>query len=162
MTTVAKSTHSVALEALVRNGGQIPTTVKALDKAGLKVDARTLKQWRDETHNAEYLEIERRVAQEIESEVISLARSNAHAAAAAEAKAIAKASEQLDRPHISAKDAASAANDLAKVKSANIDKMLVLTGRPSVISESRDMIAILQSLEKDGVLKVIDAEATEE
>ena len=152
-TAPAKSPLIVALTVLAENAGDAEAAVKVLHKAGMSVSGSQLEKWRA-SNPEEYRQIEGRLARELEERVVSVARSNAFAAAAGEAKAIAKAVEQLDRPHISAKEAASTASDLAKVKSANIDKMLTLTGRPTAITESRDLIAIIKALEKDGVLKV--------
>ena len=152
-TTPATSPLTLALTALANADGDTKATVEALKAEGYEIGVKQLAKWRDENAEA-YRQIESRLAREREERVVAIARNNALAAAEGEAKAIAKAVEQLDRPHISAKEAASTASDLAKVKSQNIDKMLVLTGRPAVITESRDMIAIIKALEKDGVLRI--------
>lgn len=117
------------------------------------VTYQTICQWKRETHFAQYREIEERYGRELEELLVVQARANAMRAGEIEAELIEKMLT------VEGRDAPQALRAITDAKTKNVDKMLSLTGRPSQITESRDMGAILESLARLNVIKVVEPAA---
>lgn len=138
-----------ALAALVANLGNIARTV-----ADTGISDKTLRKWRED-YAEQYRDMEDTYARGIEAEIVQRARENARKAGEVVELAVEKAQTELESPrHISAGELAKVARDMSQVHSQNVDKVLTLTGRPSQITESRELVALVQSLENDGVLRI--------
>lgn len=157
-TTPATDTEkAVALAALAANLGNVKQTARDIGR-----DPSTLRRWRDENPET-YKGLEDKAALMVEQEILQRARQNAQNAGMAVEDAIRLAKEKLESTSLPATDLSRIARDLSQVHSQNVDKVLTLTGRPAVITESRELVALVQSLEADGVLRIkqpADAEGT--
>ncbi len=146
---------TAALVVLAELGGNVKAAAK---RTGISQP--TLRDWRSEKHAAQYDEIRTKFGRELEEQLITTARVNAHRAGEVEAELI----ERMRT--VSDKDAPAALRAITDAKAKNVDKLLSLTGRPSAITENRDPSSILESLVRLKVLKVdesaIDTTATED
>lgn len=143
---------TAVLTDLVMAGG----VAKAIEKKWADVVGYELIcRWKRETHFAQYREIEERYGRELEDLMVTRARTNAQRAGEIEAELI----ERMLT--VEGRDAPQALRAITDAKTKNIDKMLSLTGRPSQITESRDMGAILEGLARMNVLRVVEPEAIE-
>lgn len=149
-----------ALAALVENRGNVAKTSREIG-----MSESSLRRLRGE-HEDTYHQMETVWARVVENEILQRARANAREAGEVVEMAIGKARELVDTSRIGAAELARIARDMSQVHSQNVDKVLTLTGRPAVITESRELVALVESLEADGVLKVkqpkADAESTAE
>lgn len=131
---------------------------------GITISPSTLTDWKVR-HGDRYDKLREQYRGQLEENLAHEMRDVARLAVETERLALQKSKQMLEADK--ERDPARAAANLATVASKNTDKLLALTGRPSQITESRDVGQILRSLVAKGVLslpeepKQIDAEATE-
>lgn len=130
-----------------------------LKARGVDVPGRTLRVWR-QTKRDRLQEIQTQLAPQIEELIVSEARTSAMLAAEVEREALKQTLTQLKAGQ--AKDPSTSARNASTVKGINVDKMLTLSGRPSVIHETRQASDIIAELVKiaPNVFQV-DSEVTE-
>lgn len=131
---------------------------KALETQGMKVDAKTLSRWAREDHVVEYEKLREQWAPKIEAQLANNFLDNARAASEAEREAIDRSMIMLKLGK--AQDPSRMARDLSQVKSQSVDKRLALQGRPTQITERRDIRQIVNKLQQMGAVKVIESTAT--
>jgi hypothetical protein len=149
-----------ALLEIVVNGGNSVTASQRLAERGIEVSDRLLRYWRTNTHRDRYAELAEEHSQHIEKIILQGARENAILAAEVERKALAATLTQIEAGEL--KDASTAARNAATVKGINVDKALQLTGRPTQITEKRNLQEITRSLIAAGVLKQTAVDGTAE
>lgn len=145
-----------ALAALAMNLGNVRKTAQEM-----QIPAVTLGRWKNETYAQVYSDLEGRTAADVEHAIVTQARANAERAGRDIDAALEHTEKAMKRRNYDAVDSARVARDLSHVHSQSVDKMLTMTGRPSQITESRELINLVKSLEADGVLTVIDSTAEE-
>jgi hypothetical protein len=142
---------TTALIYLARYHGRASMAQTALkEERDLDVPVRTLHDWKS---GEDFEHVARMYAQRLEDELIREARENAHAAAAVERQALAKLETIIDSQSLRVGDLAAAINAATSTKVKNIDKVLAMTGRPQVITESRDFSHIVEGLVQRGILR---------
>jgi hypothetical protein len=148
-----------ALTAMIAYAGKAHTAVKYLMANG-KPDLRvptgvTLLDWSRTTHWERYEQLREQWSAKVEQTISNDMRDAAREAIEVQRVAVEKARERLEANRDD--DPARSAANLARVASANTDKLLSLTGRPTQITESRNVNEILRSLVAKGVLALPDA-----
>lgn len=156
MTKHSEETVVSGLMAIVAHPGNMAEAARV---AG--VSPETLKKWADD-RGEQLRELKDKYADELEANLIERTRAVAYAAAEAEQMAIQQTLVKLQNGTIS--DPHRAARDMADVRSKATDKLLSLTGRPTKITEHRDVGDIMRKLQRLGVVEqpVIEGSATEE
>lgn len=142
-----------ALLAVVGN----PTYESAsetLDQEGLQVSAVTLRRWAKDTHVVQFEKLREEWAPKIEAQLANNLLDNARLAAETERLAIERAHDELTRGV--AREPAKIARDLSQVKSQSVDKRLALQGRPTQITERRDVNEIVRALVGMKVVQVAE------
>ena len=142
-----------ALLELAVLGGNSGEASRRLRDVGIEINARLLRLWRTETHERRYREICAENAREIEEAVIQECRESAMLAARVERAALQATLDQIESGDL--RDPASAARNAATVKGINLDKMLVLSGRPNEITGKLSPDDMLAQLVRDGVFKPV-------
>jgi hypothetical protein len=120
----------------------------------IAITGATLNNWRQERYAAKYEEMREKYAAQLEKQIEGDLREMAALAMQAERLAIQKAKEQLEAGE--EKDPARAAANLARVAQSSVDKLMTISGRPTVITEQRNVEEILRGLVARGVLKAPD------
>lgn len=131
----------------------------ALKAQGYSVTAATLSKWVREDHVVEYEKLREKWAPQLEARLANNFLDNARRATEVEREAIEKSMLMLQSGR--AQDPAKMARDLSQVKTQSIDKRLALQGRPTQITERRDLGQIVARLQQLGAVKVIEASAEE-
>lgn len=160
--TSARSPHKphdvdTALLALALAGGDVRHAHRALKAHGLTIPERTLRDWRSQTYPNRYRDLCDRHKLAIEGEVINNVR-----ALALRASAIAQHALDLEADRIASgeiKDAAASLRNIATTIGISVDKVMLLEGRPTHITEQRSSDDVLRGLQAKGY---IDATAVEE
>ena len=138
------------LMALVVAGGNAAAAHEHMKTLGLPpVAPQTLNKWRRD-NEARYNELRREHAREIEEGMV-----DAHREVALSAAEVALELVQLTRAQAregKLRDPAGAARNMATVAGINVDKMLVLDGRPTVIERRVTADDTIARLVKAGVL----------
>lgn len=151
MTDIVKSRSYTAAETdrclldLVICGGNSLLAARRLKEAGVEIASRTLREWRQTRHRERYLEIARVHAPMIDRLITQQAREGAIRAAEVEQRAWEAQMEQLDEGQV--RDPSAVARNAAVSKAVNVDKMLLLEGRPTQITEHRDVDEIIRALD---------------
>lgn len=145
-----------ALTALVAWSGNCAAAVRHLEsiaEPGQRVPHQmTLLEWSRTTHWERYEQIREQWASKVEQTVANDMRDAAREAIEVQRLAVEKARERLERDRDD--DPARSAANLARVAQSNTDKLLSLTGRPTQITETRNVNEILRSLVAKGVLQL--------
>lgn len=142
-----------ALYALIAFGGSAAPARRALLAAfDLDVPAHTLRSWREGKYAQRYTDLQVAHGTDIEDALIRDTRDIARAAGAAMREAIDRVYEGIGDPRLRATEAAQIAAAMSKVQAASVDKLLSLTGRPQVITETRSAADIIRALEAKGVI----------
>lgn len=150
------------LQALVAWAGNANAAVKWLEAhaEGRRVPAAlTLTSWSRTKHWERYEQIREQFGGLREKTISNDMRDAAQEAVETQRLAVEKARERLEAGRDD--DPARSAASLAKVAQSNIDKLLSLTGRPTQITESRNVNEILRSLVAKGVLSLPDEVVTD-
>lgn len=107
-----------------------------------------------------YVRLQQEYAEEIEAIAVVQARDTAIRAGELEAEILTKIGEKID--DIDAKSLAIALKNVATTKGINVDKLLILTSRPTQITDKRDVDSILKAIAKKAPgLILMDGEAEE-
>lgn len=130
------------LESIAEDGQRVPTPI-------------TLLNWSRTKHWERYEQIREQWGGLREKSISNDMRDAAQEAVDAQRLAVEKAKERLEANRDD--DPARSAANLARVAQSNVDKLLSLTGRPSQITESRNVNEILRSLVAKGVLSLPEA-----
>lgn len=141
---------TVALIMLARCYGRATAAHKALkEERGLEIPVATLQDWKN---GEDYETLKRGYAHLLEEELVREARENAYAASGVERLGLERIELLLATGNIRASDVAAMVNAATSAKTKNIDKLMTLTGRPQVITESRDFSNIVEALLQKRVL----------
>ena len=139
------------LELALMNGN----VSRAAKKVGVNVS--TLTAWRDKFPER-YEDIQARIAPMVEKQIVAQARVNARKAAQVAESLL----EKVDEDELSLSDRAQAAKAFQQVSigmGVQIDKTLLLEGRPTEILETRDAQAMLKELAEIAPGLVVDGNA---
>lgn len=144
-----------ALSALVAWNGNFNATVRYLESLEAAGEARapgakTLSEWARVSHWERYEQIREQWSARVEQTVANDMRDAAREAVEVQRLAVNAARERLEAGKDD--DPARSAANLARVAQSNTDKLLSLTGRPTQITETRNVNEILRSLVAKGVL----------
>lgn len=149
------------LMAMIGWAGSAADAHKSLAAEGLEIPTSTLRKWVKETHRDQYEELRGKYAAQMEELLVKNYREMALRASAVQMKAVEAAEKMLDTGQD--RDPARTAASLSKVSQVSTDKLMSLTGRPTVITETRGVNEILRSLaQKVPGLVVMDGEVVEE
>lgn len=141
-----------ALVAWAGNASQTSRYLKA--EKDLDISHVTLNNWK-RVHGPRYDEIREKYTAQIETRLAFEMRETAALAVAATKLGVEKAAEKLEAGKED--DPSRAAANLSRIAQSNVDKLLSLTGRPSRITEDRNIGEILRSLAAKGVISIPDA-----
>jgi len=132
---------------------------------GHDVPERTLRAWKTDTHPQRYVDLQAAHSAKLEGVLIEGARASALMATRLEQAALQLATEQVEAGE--ARDPATIARNAAVAKGINVDQVLKLSGRPTVVAEVRnaddllDIIAAkLGEVEAGPVVDAVAVEAT--
>src|SRR6185312_12479146 len=148
------------LQALVAWSGNAYAAHKWLEEnaEGRRVpNINTLRSWGRTKHWERYEQIREQWGGLRERSIANDMRDVAAAAVDAQMLAVERAKERLEADRDS--EPARTAAALAKVGQVSVDKLLSLTGRPTTITENRNVNEILRSLVAKGVLALPDEPA---
>jgi hypothetical protein len=138
-----------ALLALVVTGGNASAAHTQLEAAGINVPRRTLQDWRTR-HAQRYQQLQDQYGPQLEQQIVRNTRERISALDALEGDVIQKLHEDLDS--LEAKDKANALKSITTSKAINVDKLLTLTNRPSVIVSNQsadDLEAEIASIKRE-------------
>lgn len=150
------------LLVLAKHGGNAVQASAELAENGTPVPESTLYDWKSNQHPELYAEIHDTYSREIEARLIPELRDSARLAAQVARNAILRSQEQLDAGQV--KDPGTLARNMATTGAINIDKLLLLTERPTVRTENTDVTSLLRSLEAviPGLEPITDAQVIDE
>ena len=120
------------------------------------IPEKTLQQWRRETYAERFRQLEERYSKELEEHLVHEARKNAELALQAERDMIERVSRVTSEREVSG-----ALRALADSRTKSVQSVLTMTGRPTAITESRDIGSVLKALAAKGVVR-FDAEGSAE
>lgn len=145
-----------ALSALVAWNGNASAAVRYLNAqaVGRVPTKQTLCEWARTTHWERYEQLREQWAARVEQTVANDMRDAAREAVEVQRLAVNAARQRLEAGDD--QDPARSAANLARVAQSNTDKLLSLTGRPTQITETRNVNEILRSLVAKGVLTLPD------
>lgn len=146
-----------ALTAVALCGGNVTRAHRHLKASGHTVPERTLHGWVANQFPNRYRHLAEKYAPQIEKSMIATARAAAMRSFEVASEAVELEHERLQAGDV--KDAAASSRNLATTGGILTDKMLLLDGRPTQISEQRSMDDVLRSLAAKGF---IEGTATEE
>lgn len=132
---------------------------RALKEQGYSVPAATLSKWAREDHVVRFEKLREQWAPQIEAQLANNFLDNARLAAEAEREAIERSRQMLQNGR--AQDPSRMARDLSQVKSQSVDKRLALQGRPTQITEKRNVNQIIGRLLQMKAVKMIESTAEE-
>jgi uncharacterized protein YeaC (DUF1315 family) len=141
-----------ALMALIAWAGNAAAASRYLksDK-GIEINPATLSNWK-QTHAIRYDELREKYSAQLEESLAHEFREVAMQAVQLERLAMERATEALEKNQD--KDPSRSAANAARVAQSSTDKLLSLTGRPTQITESRNIGEILRSLAAKGILQI--------
>jgi hypothetical protein len=135
-------------------GGNAAMAADRLRDVGLEIPERTLRHWQTATHRERYAELCQGHARQLDDLITRQAREAAISAAEVEQRAWRLQMEQLEEGKV--RDPSAVARNAAVSKAINIDKTLLLEGRPTQITEHRDIGEIVRSLDSIAPGLVVD------
>jgi hypothetical protein len=139
------------------NTAEAARTLAALDPP-LKVNRSTLSTWRTK-HSKRYAEISAERVAELETIVLQQVREAIVQAGILQGKVLGNLIAKVDDGDLDAKDLANVLKSAGVTLGINVEKMLLLTNRPTVIAEKRDVGELIASLaQRVPGLIVADAE----
>lgn len=131
-----------------------------LKEHGYEADIKKLKAWRDVRFADRFQELRKEISPKIEAMLADDMLSNARLASEVEGIAIQHTKTMLEKGEV--QDPSRVARDLSQVRSQAIDKRLALEGRPTKITETRNVEEVVRALEGLGVVKAVDATVVED
>ena len=150
---------SEILTTLALCNGNASEARRQLKEAGLSTTVRTVMRVRDR-HPDLYRQRRAELAPVIEEGLAADLLDNAAEATATVRSLIAETRRRLEEGTLD--EPARAARELSQVTTQSVDKRLAIQGRPTQITEVRDVAEIIRALEGRGIVSVIDATAIEE
>lgn len=144
-----------ALTALAYRAGNYELAMEDIKKANIQITMETLKTWATETYVEQYEHIRDKLRETYEDEAVMNMRDRIKESDEVEKVAIKRVLDTIagtDDP----KAAAQAAYYLSQVKKNNIEKMRLMTERPTEIVEDRTPEAALRSLISRGIIKPVE------
>jgi hypothetical protein len=147
-----------ALLELALAAGNAELAARKLHEKGLKIAARTLRDWRNETHADRYIELQARVAPKVEAVLVNRFRENAIRAGEVAREALEQTSEDLTSGKA---DAGKTFQQVMVGTGITIEKMLLMEGRPTTVVESRDTQQLLAELKEIAPSLVVESTAVE-
>lgn len=152
-TDVEKAVEN-GLLALVACNGRCRKAEALLQARGVwNINAKQLYEWKNGTHAAKYQELREKHAPDLEKRLSAGLRDTAMLASEGMQKAVLKAMEGLKDD----KDPSKTAANLATVADKTTRNMLGLEGRPTSITETRNVNEILRSWAERGIVQFTDA-----
>lgn len=145
------------LLTLAACGGRYREASKTLKAKGLNIPDSTLQYWRYEMYPNRYRDIAARQAAVIEGEIINNIRALALRASEAAYKALELEEERLVSGET--RDAAGSLRNIATSIGITVDKILLMEGRPTAITEQRSSDDVLRGLTDRGY---VDSTAVED
>jgi hypothetical protein len=124
-----------------------------LQGEGITTSVEKLEVWRDRMYAERYEKRREELAPILEARLASNLLENAASASDVTALAIQKTREMLEDGRIS--DPSRVARDLSQVGTQAVDKRLALQGRPTQITENRDVAEIIRALEGMKVVETV-------
>lgn len=144
-----------ALTALAFRAGRYKDAIVDVRAKGIDITEATLKTWATETYIEQYEHIRDKLRETYEEVAVMNMRDRINEADEVEKAAIKRVQDTIlgtDNP----KDAAQAAYYMSNVKKNNIEKMRLMTERPTEIVEDRTPEAALKSLVSRGIIKPVE------
>lgn len=126
--------------------------VRALKADGRDINEETLRRWCRETKTVQFEKLREEWSGKIEAQLANNFLDNARLAAEVERKALEMSKEQLDKGQV--REPSKMARDVSQVKAQSVDKRLALQGRPTNITERRDIGEVVKALVGMKVLKI--------
>lgn len=149
----------LALSAVVSCGGNFTAAHKLLISKDIKVHYETLRTWVQRDYPERYWELREKFAETMEKRMIAEYRDTAIQANEAARLAITKAQERLEAGED--ENPAKSAQALSVAGDRSMRAMLSLSGRPSVIHETRNVQEIVRGLVAAGVAELASGEVIE-
>lgn len=119
----------------------------------------TVRKWCNEMYAPKFERLREEWGPRIEERLANDLLDNARLAAEVEREAIERSREMLRSGKV--QEPSRMARDLSQVRTQAVDKRLALQGRPTQITEKREVKEIVRALQGMGVVEVIDGEAQE-
>jgi hypothetical protein len=141
--------HTLAIHSSVRQAH------KYLADQGYRIELARLKRWRDEDYAERFEEIRSNLAPRLENTL-----ANDMLATAREANEVARQAIETTRKRLNAgkiEDSSRVARDLSQVSVQSVDKRLALQGRPTHVTEHRNIGELVNALVGLKVAEVIEA-----
>lgn len=139
-----------ALTVLAAEQGNATRTAKILKEEGLaEVNKSTLEKWKTDTYSEMYLDLERKVEQRMEKDLIAMLRARAHRASEIEMELLERIATVGDYRELP--QALRAVND---TKAKSLDALLKLTGRAPSEGDSTGLEQLVDSMVRGGYLRV--------
>ena len=145
-----------ALVLLAARAGNCSQACRELEADGLMVPVDTLRSWKK---GDEYERIRHEYGHKLEDYVIAEIRERMVEQSDLERLALEKTREALENDDV--RDPARVMRDIAHAKSQNIDKLRVMTGRPTDITENRSLDELVKALAALGVAQVDSSSVVE-
>ena len=124
----------------------------------LEIPESTLRRWRDNVHADQYRQLQRDHAAKLEQVIVEQVREAALVSGAIEREALDRLAQNLHK--LEPRDLANTIKNLKLTQGISIDKMLALTGRPTVITEHRNADELVAKLTAAGVIEGTAQEIT--
>jgi hypothetical protein len=144
-----------ALYLLAYRAGNYELAIEDVQAKGIDITLDTLKVWAKETYVEQYEHIRDKLRETYEDEAVMNMRDRIKESDAVEKLAIQRVMDTIystDDP----KAAAQAAYYLSQIKKNNIEKMRLMTERPTEIVEDRTAESALKSLISRGIIKPVE------
>lgn len=144
-----------ALYLLAYRAGNYELAISDIDARGIDITQDTLKTWATETYIEQYEHIRDKLRETYEDEAVMNMRDRIKESDEVEKIALKRVKDTIlgtDNP----KEAAQAAYYLSQVKKNNIEKMRLMTERPTEIVEDRTPESALRSLISRGIIKPVE------
>jgi len=145
------------LLALALASGRGEVACRLLEKQGMRVTAKTLRNWRDNLYTDRYWELQRKVLPRLQARAAEGHAAIADAAVELNAKLLERLDKDVDELPI--RDVAGAARNVATVGGIDRDKAAMIRGEPTEIHEHRDGTEILRALRARGFKLTPDMDA---
>ena len=153
--TFSAEERTRALIVLASRAGNCAEASRELVAGGVDVPVETLRGWKK---TDEYERIRHDYGYKLEEYVIAEIRESMVEQSELERLALAKTREALENGDI--KDPARAMRDISHAKGQNIDKLRVMTGRPTDITENRSLDELVRALASLGIAQVDSVDST--
>jgi maltooligosyltrehalose synthase len=165
MPTTAKydpQSLETALQVLAANAGNSVSARQQLLERDIDVPESTLKYWRNHAHADRYAELLNTIAPKLEQAAAHTALGITLAASTLELDLIEGLREAHHNGDLSPKDMANALRNVSTTRGISTEKYLLLTGRPTSVTEHRDTGELMRALASLNPNLVIESTATDD